>query len=720
MLMETNTITYLARFIYRIRYKLFLGPIITCLLTIYFTRFLPKTYTVSTSIYTGIVSGGSINAETSMNWNETNNAFENIIQLIRSKKTLEQVSLHLLAQDLTYGDLTQDTRYISSENYKNLLKYTKDLTPLVNRDSVEKTFQNLNHYLQDSPDNLIYRILSSERPFYSFHALNKISARRLGTSDMLEIVYESSDPGITYNTIKLLLEELLKGYENIRFGASHDVIKYFEEQIKSIRKRLQNQEDSLMYFSTRNRIINYSDQTKHLAELNKDYENRYQEILLAYTGSLNLLQKLEKQLDIKTLLIKENESFIKTLDEISSLNSKITELETFSTTTGETNTELLEYKQQLKAAEEKIAQISMNMDVYKYTKEGIQVENMVQEWLQAFVQTKKAEAEVKTMEQLRNKIDEEILRFSPLGPSLNRQEREIGISEETYKELLHGLSLARLKQKNIEVTSTTLDITVSPTYPIVPNANKRLLYIIVAFVGSFIFIIGFYLLIELLDRTLRDAERTEHFSKGKVLGVFPNKGSLKYRGFNRVCQRQVIQYTCNTLQDLLVKDKINIFNFTSIDPQQGKSYIINELKEHWESLGFKVKSISYEQDFSTNSPDYIYTTSILNITSIQEKVDILLVEYPDLKNCQLPANLLTEANANLIIVDANQAWKSCDQYAFNQLIAKVKGSQLFLYLNKAEREAVEEYIGQLPPYTLGRKLVYKLFHFELSGRTSLE
>ena len=96
-----------------------------------------------------------------------------------------------------------------------------------------------------------------------------------------------------------------------------------------------------MYFSTQNRIINYSDQTKHLAELNKDYENRYQEILLTYTGSLNLLQKLEKQLDIKTLLIKENESFIKTLDEISSLNSKITELETFSTTSGEVNTELL-------------------------------------------------------------------------------------------------------------------------------------------------------------------------------------------------------------------------------------------------------------------------------------------------------------------------------------------------------------------------------------------
>ena len=204
--METNTITYLARFIYRIRYKLFLGSIITCLLTIYFTRFLPKTYTVSTSIYTGIVSGGSINAETSMNWNETNNAFENIIQLIRSKKTLEQVSLHLLAQDLTYGNPTEDTRYISAENYRDLLKYTKDLAPLVHRDSVERTFQNLNRYLQDSPDNLIYRILSSDRPFYSFQALNKIAARRLGTSDMLEIVYESRDPGITYNTIKLLLE----------------------------------------------------------------------------------------------------------------------------------------------------------------------------------------------------------------------------------------------------------------------------------------------------------------------------------------------------------------------------------------------------------------------------------------------------------------------------------------------------------------------------------
>ena len=170
----------------------------------------------------------------------------------------------------------------------------------------------------------------------------------------------------------------------------------------------------------------------------------------------------------------------------------------------------------------------------------------------------------------------------------------------------------------------------------------------------------------------------------------------------------------------MVKNKINIFNFVSIDPKQGKSYIINEIKEHWEDLGFKVKSISYEQDFNTTSPDYIYATSILNITSIPKDIDILLVEYPDLKNHQFPAPLLTEAIVNLVIIDANQAWKDCDQHAFNQLITKAKNSKTFLYLNKAEREAVEEYTGQLPPYTLGRRLIYKLFHFELSGRTSLD
>ena len=98
----------------------------------------------------------------------------------------------------------------------------------------------------------------------------------------------------------------------------------------------------------------------------------------------------------------------------------------------------------------------------------------------------------------------------------------------------------------------------------------------------------------------------------------------------------------------------------------------------------------------------------------------MLVEYPDLKNRQFPAPLLTEAIVNLVIIDANQAWKDCDQHAFNQLITKAKDSKIFLYLNKAEREAVEEYTGQLPPYTLGRRLIYKLFHFELSGRTSLD
>ena len=41
---------YISRFLYRIRYQLLFGSMLVTLLVAYFTQFLPKTYTVSTSI----------------------------------------------------------------------------------------------------------------------------------------------------------------------------------------------------------------------------------------------------------------------------------------------------------------------------------------------------------------------------------------------------------------------------------------------------------------------------------------------------------------------------------------------------------------------------------------------------------------------------------------------------------------------------------------------
>lgn len=717
--MNTDVFVYLSRFLYQIRYKVVFSAIFVTTLSIYLTGYLPKTYTVRATIFTGIVSGSNIDSEATMSWYETNTAFDNIINLIKSRKTLQQVSMRLLAQDLVHGKENEDTEYITADNYRKLIKQTEEIAPLVDKKSEKNTLANLESHWEESPQNFLYKFFNGTNPHYSFEALSEISIKRQGNSDMLEIVYTSDDPGIAYCTQIFMIEELKRSYENIRFGASSNVIQYFDDQIKNVERKLKKQEDSLMKYSEQNQIVNYEEQTKHLAALSNDYENRYQNILLDYNSSSKLLTELEKQMNTQSKLLKENEDFVSTLDNIATLNSQITELEAFSSKGDSLRTSKLnELKANLKKEEQRINAISTQMNIYKYSKEGVKIDEMVQQWLNALILNEKSGAELKTMERMRSVIDEEMTRFSPIGPDLKRREREVKITEESYLELLHGLSQARLRQKNIEMSSSSLEVITPPSYPIFSNSSKRGLYIIASFFGSIIFVIGFYFLLELIDRTIHNARRAKAFTQGNVLGAFPGKGLLKYRGFERECQRKAIAYACNALRTEMHKDQTTCINLLSIEAGEGKSYISNIMQEQWSNFSFHAKAISYHKDFNVDSPEFIEAKSVFDLytTETTDSLEILITEFPNLHQIIPTTALLQNASVNILIIDANRAWKEPDQHIFNRLKKLTGNTPLFVYLNKTERYAVEEFTGQLPPYTRKRKLIYNIFNFQFTGQ----
>ena len=91
-----NIPLFISRFLYRIRYQLIFGSLIVTILVAYFTQFLPKSYTVNTTIYTGIVSMASLEGDGSTsNYQIVNNTFDNLISLLRSQSTLELSLIHI-------------------------------------------------------------------------------------------------------------------------------------------------------------------------------------------------------------------------------------------------------------------------------------------------------------------------------------------------------------------------------------------------------------------------------------------------------------------------------------------------------------------------------------------------------------------------------------------------------------------------------------------------
>lgn len=708
---------YISRFIYRIRHQLVFGTLIITALVAYFSQFLEKKYTVTTSIYTGITSNTGLDDETRPDWQAVNNTYDNLVNLTKSRGTLENVSLKLLALNLMHGDPEIDNLYITANNYKKLIaSVPEEILLLVDTTSLDKTVNLFKEYKYSDSRNYLHELFNGSSAFYSYNALSSIIIRRQGNSDLIEIAYTSTDPGITWNTVKLVSEELKYSYNNLRYQTANDIVKYYEEELKKLRVQLNKQENELTDYNVKNSVINYIEQTKAIAHSFADFENRYEETRRNYESSSSIIKNLEQYMYIRTKLVKSNEEFINTLAEVSRISGKITEIETFTSDEMlSKDQELVKYREELRDAEKKIGLITNNINSYKESKEGLAIEGLVQEWLNQTLIQAKAQADLKVLNERKNDFADQYKNYSPIGTRINQQEREIHVTEQSYLEVLHALNMAKMKQKNLQLTSSNLNTISDASYPLFSDKGKRFLLVVAAFIGSIIFIIGLNLVIELLDRTLRDAERARRLTGMNILGAFTGRNSqLKYRGFVKTCNRISAAYACNRLTPYIKKGDTLCINILSLEEKEGKTFISRYFQESWEELGFNVKYLRVGQDIPIDASLFM-AEHIDKHIQLESRPDILIVEYPSIQQYGVPSHLLGSSQVNLLVANACRVWKNSDTELVKYLRDITEGTALYLYLNNATREAVEDFTGQLPPQTSMRSFANRMMYMGLTA-----
>ena len=708
---------YISRFIYRIRHQLVFGTLIITALVAYFSQFLEKKYTVTTSIYTGITSNTGLDDETRPDWQAVNKTYDNLVNLTKSRGTLENVSLKLLALNLMHGDPEIDNLYITANNYKKLIaSVPEEILLLVDTTSLDKTVNLFKEYKYSDSRNYLHELFNGSSAFYSYNALSSIIIRRQGNSDLIEIAYTSTDPGITWNTVKLVSEELKYSYNNLRYQTANDIVKYYEEELKKLRVQLNKQENELTDYNVKNSVINYIEQTKAIAHSFADFENRYEETRRNYESSSSIIKNLEQYMDIRTKLVKSNEEFINTLAEVSRISGKITEIETFTSDEMlSKDQELVKYREELRDAEKKIGLITNNINSYKESKEGLAIEGLVQEWLNQTLIQAKAQADLKVLNERKNDFADQYKNYSPIGTRINQQEREIHVTEQSYLEVLHALNMAKMKQKNLQLTSSNLNTISDASYPLFSDKGKRFLLVVAAFIGSIIFIIGLNLVIELLDRTLRDAERARRLTGMNILGAFTGRNSqLKYRGFVKTCNRISAAYACNRLTPYIKKGDTLCINILSLEEKEGKTFISRYFQESWEELGFNVKYLRVGQDIPIDASLFM-AEHIDKHIQLESRPDILIVEYPSIQQYGVPSHLLGSSQVNLLVANACRVWKNSDTELVKYLRDITEGTALYLYLNNATREAVEDFTGQLPPQTSMRSFANRMMYMGLTA-----
>jgi len=131
----------------------------------------------------------------------------------------------------------------------------------------KKPINNLIQYYNSSDSNFVYELLHyGASPHYSIQSIKTLQIYRINNSDLVRLVYLSDDPGICQQTLKIIAQVFVRNYKILKANQTDLVVAYFKQQVDSADAVLQAAEDRLLRFNKKNNIINYTEQTKFIAE----------------------------------------------------------------------------------------------------------------------------------------------------------------------------------------------------------------------------------------------------------------------------------------------------------------------------------------------------------------------------------------------------------------------------------------------------------------------
>jgi len=712
---------YIVRFLYKIRWYLIVLPLIALIVAWFLTRHMERVYDANTTIYTGMITGYNLEGGVGIAGGQTQTNMTNLLLMITTDNVIHEVALRLFARCMMYGNPNKDNNYISSEHFRQLsASVPADVKALINHNSEQISYSNLKAYERPMQDNYIFGLVN----YHPWFGINSITSRlkvmQLERSDIIDIGYSANDAGIAFNTLEILNDVFARQYADLRYGETNNVIKFFEREVARLYKILTGAEDDLIRYNVSKRIINYGEQTKVLSGLDGSQKVSDNDLLMNYTTAKSLMDYLERQLGDRAKVIRANREFTNQVTDISRIQSRISNLKLMASEGGnevESQLELAKAERMLQDATGRMKELTRDIEASTYSTEtGVKASSMISEWLEQVLKLEETKARMTAQDIMRQKLDKEILYYAPIGATLNRKDRHIGFIEANYMEMLKALNSARLRQRNLQMTTATLRVLNPPMFPMNAQPTNRMMILLGSFLLAFVFTALYFFIIELLDRTLRDRMRSERITKVPVMGCFPKESTLRYRRFNKTIADMALRQLSKELLPHFKEGQQNVLNLLSTDAGNGKSYLAQELENYWISIGLQVRRLTYDEDFLAEDSRFILAKGIKDICPDIMPNEIAIIEYPNLDDNSISPALLNMGTVNLLVTRANRTWKDVDQKALKELNERLEDKNtLFMYLTECQRYAVEEFVGQLPPYTKFNNFVYRISQMGLTA-----
>lgn len=562
------------------RLTLIIIPVLTVIITFFLVRNLPDSYVSQSQIATGIVDNTQqalvTGDESSRGWAEVNQEFSNLIEMMKMKKILDQVSYKLIIHDLSSKAPFRDVQSSLKGTGKAELKQM-----LATYQEKYNSSEGLN--LWDKKQSKLHTVLRS-LDYDSESLKSKLRIGRAGDSDFINAEFDSENPQLSAFVVNTLIEEFIKHYAYLVKTNQRRANTFLDSLLSDKRAQMNSRIEALRNYKIQNRVLNLEEQSSQLYAQILEYNNKKQAILKDVSANAGAVNEIEAKFApgergyLESTLTKINQGLVSTKEELKSLYDLYVQNE-FDPG----------YKTSIDSLQ-RILNYQINTSSDQYVNSPLATKQaLIEQKIQLEVQLDLSRYSMNTIDREVRSLNQQFDEMVPHEAEVQSLEREVEISSTEYLDALN-----KFNQSNMESGFSIKLNQVQKAMPGLPQPSKKMLLVILSGIITFVFCLVILFILFFIDNSITSAKELATKTDAPVLGSL-NKIRGTIIDLNAIWSGFALP-DLDTFKDQLRSIrfeidrelKTGIVAITSIKESEGKTLLALSLAHAWKVTDKKV------------------------------------------------------------------------------------------------------------------------------------
>jgi succinoglycan biosynthesis transport protein ExoP len=501
------------RLLQRNKITLILVPLITVIITYFLVRRLPDTFVSRARIATGLVDKTDQVITKAKDEQEQQIArkFESLIQVLRLKRTLDQVSYRLILNDLK--GLKDSTWREPVKALENMSKADKAKAIAL----ITQKYKNREELSLWKPyENSLNKIIV-DMNYGATTLRDKLIIYRTGASDYIDIEFEAENPGLAAYVINVLSQEFISDNSSRVVGNNKKTIDFLQNFMLQKQAELNNRMNTLRNFKIQNRVLNLNEQAKSIYGQMADYETRREVVQKDIIALGAAIRNIDNKFDpaerkyFESTLIGINQKIIATKANLRALNERYV---------------MNNFDPRLKFSLDSLrnqltGEIDEASDKYAYNPMALK-QDLVTQKLTMEISLELAKNSVSSIQGELNRLNRKFDGLVPNEAKIQEYETSIDIASKEYIE-----SLQRYNEASLEFSFPVYLRLIERAMPGEVQASKKMVLVILSGVISLAFCVFVFFILFYLDKSIRYPLQLANATERPVLGYLNalDKGS---------------------------------------------------------------------------------------------------------------------------------------------------------------------------------------------------